>query len=116
MVVSNIIITVTVLGISGGRGREARVTSPLYKTRKVFGNKPKQEYILSDLLGYFLGLGSFRHDSNILVKLDEQVTRDDIHITSEKGKALYQFSIRKAMLMGKKIVIGGQAAASDRVR
>jgi len=41
-----------------------------------------------------------RHHRAILVRLDSNITSDNIHITSPAGMRLYHFSLRKAIIYG----------------
>ena len=42
----------------------------------------------------------YKHDRTILVNLSSQLSTDDIHVTSDRGLQLYNFSLRKAIMLG----------------
>jgi hypothetical protein len=45
-------------------------------------------------------LYAYHHDRSILVNLSEELSRDNIHVTSRDGLRLYGFSVRRAITTG----------------
>ena len=41
-----------------------------------------------------------KHDRAVIRRLDFDITEDDIHVTSNNGMDLYQFSVRRAVTRG----------------
>jgi hypothetical protein len=42
----------------------------------------------------------YKHERSLIVKLDEEISTDNIHVTTPAGMRLYNFSIRSAVIKG----------------
>lgn len=56
----------------------------------------------------------FRHDRNLIVKLQQDsISRDDIHVTTQKGLEYYHFSIRRAVVTAQATLLKRQAESRE---